>query len=910
MAVARTCWWLAAVALIAACEPPQLADVTTRPPDDECPAGGVLIERGADDNEDGTLQTSEVETSELLCSGRNAADALVDATDEAPGANCANGGQRIRVGIDIDGDGLLSDTEVQRVTYVCNADDGVPTLVGVTPEPYGSNCALGGVVVTSGTDQDLDGILDAAEVTSTSYVCTGEVPVNATINGSFYLRNTFDQAVLSHVEHITGTLYVMPNATLPHPTAPKLQDAYGVIVSEKFESLSLPSLTTLSMLDVTQTADFISLDAPLLATTGSVSITPKARLANVNLPALTSVGPFVINGAPLTTLSLDSLTQVGGDLRIQNTQLAALSLPALTTLQERAYVQYHQALATVSMPSLTSAKALELMDLPQLTSLDLRALTSANRFSLVRAPLLSQDQFQIGPVTQVSDALVLSGLPWTDVASFAPITSVGTLHLSALALVTLSGFPNLTSAREVWIGSNASLVDIAGFPQLGPSINSLQLSGNHELAAVSGFPALERIIERLSLDDNGFVELDDFQALTSIGTISIEGNARLTATTGFASLTTIGSIYVTNNPQLTTLGGFASVETLPRLQAIQNAQLAGVAMPALQTALELDLDAPLISMSFPELTSAVVRLANPKLVDVSGVPELRTGGVHITSSTELVTYSLPKLESGGMSVSYAPKLTTIDLPALGTGDISCNSCPSLSSVSAPIARRFGQLYLSSAAITALHFPALESFRSLTVQMVPLLESLDMPALTQIDASGQVFFGLAPRLPACHVTDLLTRTGYTGYSYVSAPPCETIDRCSLQTPENATTSSTMPIDVVGHVRIAGLTDATSGIDASVVQRAQVGRGPRSTSPIDAAWSWNDASPTANWNDAQHVGFDEYRASVTFMPGSFDVAARFSGDGGRSWTYCDRSTGPGSDGSEDGYQISNAGHVEAQ
>ena len=41
------------------------------------------------------------------------------------------------------------------------------------------------------------------------------------------------------------------------------------------------------------------------------------------------------------------------------------------------------------------------------------------------------------------------------------------------------------------------------------------------------------------------------------------------------------------------------------------------------------------------------------------------------------------------------------------------------------------------------------------------------------------------------------------------------------------------------------------------------------------------------------------------GTYDFAARFSSDGGSTWTYGDRNAGPGSDGSEDGYQSVNAG-----
>jgi hypothetical protein len=44
---------------------------------------------------------------------------------------------------------------------------------GVVSEPPGPNCAAGGNEVMSGLDSNHNGVLDASEVTSRSYVCNG-----------------------------------------------------------------------------------------------------------------------------------------------------------------------------------------------------------------------------------------------------------------------------------------------------------------------------------------------------------------------------------------------------------------------------------------------------------------------------------------------------------------------------------------------------------------------------------------------------------------------------------------------------------------------------------------------------------------------------------------------------------------
>jgi hypothetical protein len=52
--------------------------------------------------------------------GDAGAQSLVKLTQEPPGHNCADGGERIDVGIDRDGDGVLQPSEITQTAYVCN----------------------------------------------------------------------------------------------------------------------------------------------------------------------------------------------------------------------------------------------------------------------------------------------------------------------------------------------------------------------------------------------------------------------------------------------------------------------------------------------------------------------------------------------------------------------------------------------------------------------------------------------------------------------------------------------------------------------------------------------------------------------------------------------------------------------
>ena len=107
--------------------------------------------------------------------GPDGANALVKTSDEAPGANCANGGTKIEVGVDADGDGALDTTEVTSTSYVCDGETGTGqnSLVTTTAEPGGANCPYGGTKIETGLDANADGVLDAGEVnaSATSYVC-------------------------------------------------------------------------------------------------------------------------------------------------------------------------------------------------------------------------------------------------------------------------------------------------------------------------------------------------------------------------------------------------------------------------------------------------------------------------------------------------------------------------------------------------------------------------------------------------------------------------------------------------------------------------------------------------------------------------------------------------------------------
>ncbi|MDA8154872.1 MAG: hypothetical protein M0Z52_00240, partial [Actinomycetota bacterium] len=167
------------------------ARVLNSAPASACPNGGITVETGVDTNGNGVLDPSEVQNTQYVCNGApgtngtngtNGQTSLVSITAEPAGANCTYGGSKISSGLDANGDGILQASEVTGTSYICNGSNGTNgtngtngynTLLDTTAEPAGANCAYGGLKVTSGQDTNRDGILQASEVTSTSYVCNG-----------------------------------------------------------------------------------------------------------------------------------------------------------------------------------------------------------------------------------------------------------------------------------------------------------------------------------------------------------------------------------------------------------------------------------------------------------------------------------------------------------------------------------------------------------------------------------------------------------------------------------------------------------------------------------------------------------------------------------------------------------------
>lgn len=165
--------------------PSELVRVESVAPNAHCMGGGLAVSVGADLNGDRVLSDSEIRTTDYVCHGAMGQDGdrgddghstLLTTTDLPVGADCPAGGVLVSSGVDLNSDGVLDEAEVSSTEIVCNGVDGRggASLVSVVEEPPGEACAAGGQAVYSGVDSNGDGLLQPEEATSTSFVCNGQ----------------------------------------------------------------------------------------------------------------------------------------------------------------------------------------------------------------------------------------------------------------------------------------------------------------------------------------------------------------------------------------------------------------------------------------------------------------------------------------------------------------------------------------------------------------------------------------------------------------------------------------------------------------------------------------------------------------------------------------------------------------
>lgn len=156
-------------------------------PGPNCAQGGIKLEMGNDLNANTILDANEVQSTQMICNGQNGAtgkSSLIKSTSVTSGVNCTEGGTKLEIGIDLNGNSVLDASEIQNTQFICNGQNapGKNSLIKSSIEPSGANCSNGGVKLEIGLDFNSNSILDQEEIKETKYVCNG--------SGGFYDKQT------------------------------------------------------------------------------------------------------------------------------------------------------------------------------------------------------------------------------------------------------------------------------------------------------------------------------------------------------------------------------------------------------------------------------------------------------------------------------------------------------------------------------------------------------------------------------------------------------------------------------------------------------------------------------------------------------------------------------------------------
>ncbi|WP_298881947.1 sialate O-acetylesterase [uncultured Polaribacter sp.] len=176
-----------------------------------CSNGGYKIETGIDTNNNGLLETNEVQSTNFICNGTNGNDgnngidgsnSLINISSEPAGTNCENGGYKIETGTDSNNNEILESNEVQSTNFICNGtngNDGLSSLINISEEPKGDNCENGGYKIETGIDTNNNGILDSNEIETIKYICIQKIiiPTNYNIETKYNVEGilTYGQSL-------------------------------------------------------------------------------------------------------------------------------------------------------------------------------------------------------------------------------------------------------------------------------------------------------------------------------------------------------------------------------------------------------------------------------------------------------------------------------------------------------------------------------------------------------------------------------------------------------------------------------------------------------------------------------------------------------------------------------------------
>jgi hypothetical protein len=491
--------------------------------------------------------------------GVDGTNVLFNLVNEPSGTNCEFGGVRIDVGNDTNANDILDQDEIKGSTYVCNgADgtdgvDGTQVLVMTEVEPVGDNCDEGGSKMSVGLDVNGDGILNDTEITETVYICNGE---SAASLGKTYITLTGDlndAEVAAILERDLGenTQFIeireMPNITtldlssarrlieleiwgcenLVNLNIENLEEVYAYlnIFGNSIETLNLSHLRAvydgLSITEHLKTLDLSSLSILGISTIYSPTLTELqigsiesgellisfGQIQNFDFSFLSNADNLSLNiyGDNLQSLDFSNLSKLR-KLIVQQTSLSSLQINNLVEVEQEFIIDNNSNLELFEANSLVKAGGLSFsgnsvlnnVSFPKVDSSGFVGLADNASLANFSMPLLTKAQ---NVSANFNPLLVSLNFPLLDDARFS------IYYNHSLESLELPSFSNLTHNEGVYVdfsnnkfNSNTVNYLLAKYSSLTPTLTGAQIILTQSVAAP---PTGQGIIDKATLIDNG-----------------------------------------------------------------------------------------------------------------------------------------------------------------------------------------------------------------------------------------------------------------------------------------------------------------------------------------------------------------------------------------------------------------------
>lgn len=418
-------------------------------------------------------------------------DTLVRIDNEPPGMNCQYGGVAIQTGHDQNQNETLEDSEILSTQYVCNG-------MSVVKCHGGGTVLKGNVVVRNAADFDqlanvrcLDGDLIVAGL-------AGELPALPdlyTVTGGVTIAGNPDLTSLAFtgLREVGQSYLVQGNDSLTDVAS--LADLDTVLSIFLVGNDSLQDLAGFSSehqlttkLTVSNNPNLTSLHGleNIVSAQSWIVVRSNRSLTDVSaLQGLKTVGAMEISGNhSLTSLSLPELDRV--DLRLTvtaNPALTAFAAPKLATLSDGITVSGNPQLSSINLHGLLTTGILTIDNNASLKTID------ASSFSFVTVDLVIANMTQLqtanfGSLNSVGGTLKFVNVSPLSFSGFSKLERVGSLWLSGSGNTDFAGLTSFTDiAGDMTVTGNPNVTSFNGLDQMTTIGGNLTITNNASLSS-------------------------------------------------------------------------------------------------------------------------------------------------------------------------------------------------------------------------------------------------------------------------------------------------------------------------------------------------------------------------------------------------------------------------------------------